>query len=149
MRVRNNLTLGLSRFSSSLKPRRSIGFYKGSTVAMSLCKRWKQPDVSARWADFDLTWRGERISGQHKDQLDQIESIDSARSSGKVGDFDLELVHHRAVKAESCPVCPTKDASGEEGESQTHGCEFLLARVRKWLAGYLLSVCVCVCGDRE
>jgi len=96
MRVRNNLTLGLSRFKFQLETKGGRsgfkqGTYSGNVTVQASGSRFV--DVSARWADFDLTWRGERISGPAlTDQLDQIESIGlSTFFPGKVGDFDLEL----------------------------------------------------------
>merc|ERR1711871_329207 len=96
MRVRNNMTGGLSRFKFQLETKGGRsgfkqGTYSGNVTVMSSGSHFV--DVSARWADFDLTWRGERISGPPlTHQLDQLESIGlSTFFPGKVGDFDLEI----------------------------------------------------------
>jgi hypothetical protein len=96
MRVRNNMTVGLSRFKFQLETKGGRsgfkqGTYSGNVTVQAAGSRFV--DVSARWADFDLTWRGQRISGPAlTGQLDQIESIGlSTFFPGKTGDFDLEI----------------------------------------------------------
>jgi hypothetical protein len=96
MRVRNNMTTGLSSFTFQLETKGGRSGFKQGTYAGNVTAYPQADgfvDVMAKWADFDLTWRGQKISGPAlADQLDQIQTIGlSTFFPGKVGDFDLEV----------------------------------------------------------
>jgi len=95
IRIRNNMTDGLKQFTLQLTTKGGRSGFKQGTysgnITVPMSKDWI--DVSTAWDDFDLTWRGEKITGPKLNtQLDQIQSIGvSTFFPGKVGQFDLEV----------------------------------------------------------
>jgi hypothetical protein len=100
MYVRNNATSKLERFMLQLETKGGRsgpkqGTYSGN-VTIPATGEWTE--VSSRWADFELTWQGEKITGPAMTtQLDQIMQIGlSTFFPGKAGPFDLEIKWMRA-----------------------------------------------------
>ena len=96
MRVRNNMTDGLTQFKFQLETEGGRSGFKQGTYSgnatVEASDRWV--DVMARWSDFDLTWRGQKISGPAlTEQLGQIKSIGlSTFFPGEAGKFDVEII---------------------------------------------------------
>ena len=98
LRARNQATGkgALTRFALQLETKGGKSGFKTGTYAgnITIPATGKWVDVSADWDSFDLTWRGERISGPKlTTQLDQITQVGlgSSFAPAQAGPFDLEI----------------------------------------------------------
>ena len=96
MRIRNNMTEGLSSFTFQVETTGGRSGFKQGTYSGRVSVKSAGGhfiDVSTNWTDFELTWRGQKISGPPlTDQLGEIKTIGlSTFFPGKVGKFDLEV----------------------------------------------------------
>jgi len=100
MYVRNNATSKLEMFMLQLETKDGRSGLKQGTYSgnVTIPATGKWVEVSSRWTDFELTWRGEKITGPPMtSQLDQIMQIGlSTFFPGKAGPFDLEIQWIRA-----------------------------------------------------
>ena len=96
--VRN--TGELEKFSLQLETKGGRTIFKQGTYSGELSvpadKQWRE--VSAKWSDFALTWRGQPLKGPPlTQQLDQIQSIGlSTFFPGTAGNFSLEMKYLEA-----------------------------------------------------
>ena len=98
LRARNQATAkgALTRFALQLETKGGKSGFKTGTYTgnITIPATGKWVDVSADWDSFDLTWRGERISGPKlTTQLDQITQVGlgSSFSPAQAGPFDPEI----------------------------------------------------------
>jgi len=96
MYAKNNATSQLEEFSLQVETKGGRSGLKQGTYAgnITVPANGAWTEVSSKWDNFQLTWRGEPITGPAMgSQLDQIEQIGvSTFFPGKAGTFDLEIM---------------------------------------------------------